>query len=269
MQSQRRTIYDVEKEKLVRSVFYSLLTHTLVLSGFFVLPTVLRGKQPLWGEPGAGGGGAISVGIVSSLTGLSLPKPAITTDNTVATDSKGLGKTEVAKKESAPPPELPDPKAFEIEHKKAKPEPPKPVRVSRRPEDMARTEPSPVIPFGEGGAPNFTYGQFSTGSGVGGFGFGDGVFGERYGWYVRQIRDTVSSNWQRSMIDPMIRSAPRVNVQFEILRDGSVGGSSVKQSSGIPSLDRSALRAVAASHFPPLPGGETRLVVEFWFEYSR
>ncbi len=269
MQSHRLTIYDVEVEKQGRFVFYSLLTHALVLSGFFVLPTVLRGKQPLWGDPGAGGGGVISVGIVSSVTGLSLPKPAITTDNTIATDSKGLGKTEVAKKETAPPPEPPDPKAYEIEHKKAKPEAPKPVRVSRRPEDMARTQPSPVIPFGEGGAPNFTYGQFSTGSGVGGFGFGDGVFGERYGWYVRQIRDTVSSNWQRSMIDPMIRSAPRVNVQFEILRDGSVGGSSVKQSSGIPSLDRSALRAIAASHFPPLPGGETRLVVEFWFEYSR
>lgn len=269
MQSHRLAIYDVQGEKLGRFVFYSLLTHALVLSGFFVLPTVLRGKQLLWGDPGAGGGGVISVGIVSSLTGLSLPKPAITTDNTVATDSKGLGKTEVAKKETAPPPEPPDPRAYEIEHKKAKPEAPKPVRVSRRPEDMVRNQPSPVIPFGEGGAPNFTYGQFSTGAGVGGFGLGDGVFGERYGWYVRQIRDTVSSNWQRSMIDPMIRSAPRVDVQFEILRDGSVGGSSVKQSSGIPSLDRSALRAIAASHFPPLPGGETRLVVEFWFEYSR
>jgi periplasmic protein TonB len=269
MQSYRLTIYDVEKEKLGRSVLFSLLTHVVILSVFFVLPSVLRKGQPLWGDPGAGGGGAISVGIVSSMSGLSLPKPAITTANTVATDSKGLGKTEVAKKESAPPVEPSDPKAFEIEHKKAPTGPPKPVRVSHRPEDMAKTEPSPVVPFGEGGAPNFNYTQFSTGSGVGGLGLGDGVFGERYGWYVRQIRDTVSSNWQRSMIDPQIRSAPRVSVQFEILRDGSVGNNSVKQSSGIPSLDRSAMRAVAASHFPPLPGGETHLVVEFWFEYSR
>jgi protein TonB len=269
MHVHRLTIFDVEKEKLGRSLFYSVLSHLIVLSIFFLLPSALRKHQPLWGDSGAGGSGTISVGIVSSLSGINLPRPSITTNNTVATDSKGLGKTEIAKKESKPLPEAPDSNAFEVQEKKVKPGPPKPVRVSHRPEDMAKNEPSMVVPFGEGGAPNFSYGQFSTGSGVGGFGFGDGVFGERYGWYVRQIRDTVSSNWQKSMIDPNIRSAPRVSIQFEILRDGSVGNNFVKQSSGIPSLDRSAIRAILASHFPPLPGGETQLVVEFWFEYSR
>jgi protein TonB len=228
----------------------------------------LRKNQPLWGESGAGGSGAISVGIVSSISGLTLPKPAITTDNTVATDSKGLGLDETAKRDLQKLEEPPDPESFEIQKKKA-PESKAPARVDNRPRQVSENIPPYVVPYGEGGAPNFTYGQFSTGSGVGGFGFGDGVFGEKYGWYVRQIKEVVSSNWQRSMIDPNIRSAPRVSVKFEILRDGRVGNNAVQQSSGIPSLDRSALRAIAASQFPPLPGGETRLVVEFWFEYSR
>ena len=269
MQSQRLTIYDVAPEKLGKSVLYSVVTHLVVLSSFFWLPTVLRKNQPLWGDPGAGGSGAISVGIVSSISGLTLPKPAITTDNTVATDSKGLGQNETAKRELQKLEEPPDPDSFEIQKKKPQPEVKYPVRVDNRPRQVAQDLPSKVVPYGEGGAPNFTYGQFSTGSGVGGFGFGDGVFGEKYGWYVRQIKEAVSSNWQRSMIDPNIRSAPRVSVRFEILRDGRVGNNAVQQSSGIPSLDRSALRAIAASQFPPLPGGETRLVVEFWFEYSR
>ena len=51
-----------------------------------------------------------------------------------------------------------------------------------------------------------------------------------------QIRDIVSANWQRSMVDANIRSAPRAYIYFEIQRDGSVANESVKQSSGVPSL---------------------------------
>ena len=41
---------------------------------------------------------------------------------------------------------------------------------------------------------------------------------------------------------------------FEIARDGSVRGTRIDTSSGVPSLDRSALRAVSdASPLPPLP----------------
>ena len=86
---------------------------------------------------------------------------------------------------------------------------------------------------------------------------------------MRQIRDIVSSNWQKSLVNPNVRSAERVVIQFAIRRDGSITDEFIKDSSGIPSLDRSGLRAIKASRFPPLPGGETRLTAEFWFEYSR
>lgn len=269
MTTHRLTIFDVPKEKLGRSLVYSLLTHCLLIASFFFLPSYLRSKPVLWGEPGAGGS-AIAVGIVQSVRGLNLHRPEQTTESTIATESKGLGQTEISKLIEHPL-EIPDPKAFEIEEKKKKPAPKKTeVPVKKPPVQVAKDEPPPnVVPFGEGGAPSFSYGQFSTAKGSGGFGFADGIFGEKYGWYVRQIRDIVSGNWQQNLIDPNVRSAPRVFIQFEILRDGNVANEFVKQSSGIPSLDRSGLRAIRASRFPPLPGGETRLVVEFWFEYSR
>ncbi len=268
MSVHRITIFDVQKEKLGVPLVYSFLTHCLVLGAFFFLPHYLNPNRIPWGESSSGGG-AIAVGIVQNVGGLNLPKPDFPTESIVATESKGLGQTEIPK-ELMQPLEIPEPKAFEIEEKK-KPESKKPQPPPKKaPKVIAQPKPPPdVVPFGEGGAPNFAYSQFQTDAGAGGFGLGNGIFGEKYGWYVRQIRDIVSSNWQKSYIDPNVRSAPRVYIQFEIERDGSVAGEFVKQSSGIPSLDRSGLRAIKASHFPPLPGGESRLVVEFWFEHSR
>ncbi len=95
--------------------------------------------------------------------------------------------------------------------------------------------PKEVVPFGEGGTPGFTYSQFSAAGGSGGIGVGDGMFGSKYGWYVKQIRDIVSANWQRSMVDANVRSAPRAYIYFEIQRDGSVANESIK------AIQRSAL----------------------------
>jgi protein TonB len=45
-----------------------------------------------------------------------------------------------------------------------------------------------------------------------------------------------------------------VTVTFDVRRDGTVANATVETESGVPSLDRSALRAVAdASPLPPLP----------------
>ncbi|HVN78620.1 MAG TPA: TonB C-terminal domain-containing protein [Terriglobia bacterium] len=268
MSVHRITIFDMPKERLGRSLVFSVFTHALFIASFFFLPQIIQTKPTLWGDPGAGGGGAVSVGIVRSVSGLNLPRPELTTESKVATDSKGLGKTETVKEQQVAPP--PESDAFQIEQRK-KPKAVDTRRPSRRPVEVAQNLPPPnVVPFGEGGTPSFSYGQFSTGTGSGGFGFNDGVFGEKYGWYVRQIRDIVSANWQKNLVDPNVRSAPRVYIQFTIQRDGTVANDVlVKQSSAIPSLDRSGERAIRASRFPPLPGGETRLVVEFWFEYSR
>jgi periplasmic protein TonB len=268
MITHRLTIFEVQTERLGTTLILSVLTHGLLIFGFFFLPGLISSEPVSWGEDIAGGG-AMSVGIVQNVRGLNLPSPELTSDTTIASESKGLGQTEAARSVMKPL-ELPDPKSFEIEDKK-KAEPkrePKPAKKAPPPQ-VAKNEPKEVVPFGEGGNPNFNYSQFSGPVGSGGIGVGDGIFGQKYGWYVRQIRDIVSRNWLQNMVDPNVRSAPRVFIQFEIQRDGTVFNEFVKQSSGIPSLDRSGLRAIRASRFPPLPGGETRLTVEFYFEYSR
>jgi len=63
-----------------------------------------------------------------------------------------------------------------------------------------------------------------------------------------------------------------VYLSFNIERDGKISNPEIKQPSGIPSLDRSAMRAILASNpLPPLPGdyrGGT-INVSFYFEYAR
>ena len=99
-----------------------------------------------------------------------------------------------------------------------------------------------------------------------------GDFLTRYSWYVIAIRNRISSNWLKATVDPSIRVAPRVYVTFQILRDGRVVNPQLTASSGISSLDRSALRAVYdSSPMPPLPGDypSSSVAVEFWFDFRR
>ena len=101
-------------------------------------------------------------------------------------------------------------------------------------------EPAP----GQGGRPALAYGQFSTGAGAAGIGFGDATFGNRYGWYVDAMTRAISQNWLKSLVDSRVGRAPRVYLNFDIGRNGKISNLGVQQSSGIPSLDRSAQRAV-------------------------
>ncbi len=116
------------------------------------------------------------------------------------------------------------------------------------------------------------YGQFSTGAGAAGIGFGDATFGNRYGWYVDAMTRAISQNWLKSLVDSRVSRAPRVYLSFEIARNGKISNLGVQQSSGIPSLDRSAQRAVLASDpLPALPPDYrgSNVNVNFYFEYSR
>ena len=267
----RYSIFEIQQEKLGRYLFLSIITHLFLAVTFFYLPDYLDPSLDPWGN-NYSNEGSIAVGLVqqSMLRGLNLPRPKQTTKSTVATESTGLGQTEEAKPARLKT-EAPEPNAFEVKSKKkAKAKKRKPVAKKKTPRQIAKVDPSPKrIPFGEGGAPELSYSQFKTGTGSGGIGVGEGFFGKKYGWYVRQIRDIVSNNWQKNLVSPNLRTAERVIIQFDIYRDGSIKNEFVRESSGIPSLDRSGIRAIKASRFPPLPGGETLLTAEFWFEHSR
>ena len=86
------------------------------------------------------------------------------------------------------------------------------------------------------------------------------------------VRNRISNNWLLSVISPNILSAPRVYLNFDILRDGTITNVRVTESSGIPEVDRSALRAVLASNpLGPLPAdyAGNKVTVEFYFDFHR
>jgi TonB family protein len=63
-----------------------------------------------------------------------------------------------------------------------------------------------------------------------------------------------------------------VYVTFQILRNGQIANAQLTNSSGVASLDRSALRAVFdSSPMPPLPTeyAGSSVSVEFWFDFRR
>ncbi|HKQ62604.1 MAG TPA: energy transducer TonB, partial [Candidatus Polarisedimenticolaceae bacterium] len=74
-----------------------------------------------------------------------------------------------------------------------------------------------------------------------------------FGWYSSSVTNALFAQWQRPMLEGQEQPL-EVRVGFTILRDGSVRDLRVETTSGVPALDRSALRAVTdAAPLPPLP----------------
>lgn len=227
----------------------------------------------LWGFHFGGSGnewganGATRMGVTTSLPGIPLPSPVLTTQSHVQTQNTGLYKTE------PPPKEEPPKEAEEIPKFKEAVKPEKLERVNKRIHKEEETPPDNAVPYGLTGPATMSYTTVATSSGVVGISAGTGnSFGQRYAWYVASMRSRISANWLMATVSPNIISAPRAYLTFEILRDGTVTNVQITQSSGIPEVDRSALRAILASNpLPSLPpdysGGSVD--VQFYFDFHR
>ena len=91
-------------------------------------------------------------------------------------------------------------------------------------------------------------------------------------YYLQEIQIKIQSNWFTSLVDPGVSGSFHVDVYFRIYRDGSISTIDIKESSGIDTLDKSAVRAVMRSaKFPPLPVGydEDYLGIYLRFEHSK
>jgi TonB family protein len=258
-------LMDERRDTLRGPVVLSLILHAalfVVLVTYTMLGFHLGGAGQEWGE-----GRATRVGAVSSLPGIPLPAPLLTTPSTVATQNTGQYKTEPQPKEE------PTPDAEQIPKFKDAVKPEKLERVNKHIQKTEVEPPPNAIPYGETGAPTMNYTQVVTSFGTGAVAMGESnSFGQRYGWYVAAMRTRISANWLLSTISPSIASAPRVYLTFEILRDGTINNVQITQSSGIPEVDRSALRAILASNpLPALPpdysGGSIN--VQFYFDFHR
>ena len=248
------------KLPLMGSVTLHAAIFALALFGYLI--PFRRGES--WGGT-AGGGGAISATLVTSIP---LPRPPTESQNVLANESKGLTESQLREVEKEQPKAIdlpaPDVKLKGIQKRQEKKPPPK---------EIAKVEDN-KIPFGEGGPVSGPYGSFSAGGAKGGLSFsgGSGDFGSRFSWYVDGVRRKVSENWLKYEVDPRVDSARRVYITFDITRSGSPQHIQIEQSSGVPSLDQSAMRALQRiDTFGPLPQeyAGSYVSVEFWFDYKR
>ncbi len=91
-------------------------------------------------------------------------------------------------------------------------------------------------------------------------------------YYLQIIIDRVSNNWFTSLVDPGITGSFQSTVHFRIYKNGQISELKIEESSGIRSLDLSALRAVQTSApFPPLPRAyeDEYLGIYLIFEHSK
>ena len=122
------------------------------------------------------------------------------------------------------------------------------------------------------------------GSGTGGSGTGSGsgpgsAFSSQIGlsnfpftYYLQNLINRVSGNWFTSLVDPGITGSFQTIVYFRIHKNGQVSDLKIMESSGIRSLDMSALRAIQNSApFPPLPRAyeDEYLGINLIFEHSK
>ena len=253
-----------EHDRWGRNLAWSAGLHVAVTAAIIGYAFVAHGGGGSnWGA--GGGGEAIGVSLVSTIP---LPANPVQTQNVLATESKGLSKSQAK-------PVVEEPDAIAIAEKNAKKKPVKqPTATQRKPPPEPVEEANNVVPFGEGGPVSGPYSVFNSGAAKGGFGFtgGGGDFGSRYAWYVRVVTQKVSENWLKYEVDPRINNANRVYLTFDIERNGRPSHIRIEQSSGVPSLDQSAMRALQRiDTFGALPAdySGSKVSVEFWFDYKR
>ena len=256
------SVNDFGNGGLGRPLAWSAGLHLAVSTFVLLWATYITGiRGQGWGS--GGGGDAMGATLVTSVP---LPASPQQTTNVLATESKGLA-------QSQPKVEEKEPEAIPIPDKNAKKKN-KPVISTTQRKPVSEPPESNQVPYGEGGPVSGPYAMFSAGGAKGGFGFtgGGGDFGSRFSWYVQAVQRKVSENWLKYEIDPTIREANRAYVTFDIARDGHPSNVQIEQSSGVPSLDRSAVYAIQRiDTFGPLPSeySGSKVSVEFWFDYKR
>lgn len=258
-------ISDERRDTLRGTLLVSLILHVVIFVAVVTYTMIgfhLGAKGQEWGTEGA-----TRVGAVASLPGIPLPTPMLTTHSQVVTQNTGLYKTEPQPKEEPPP------DAQQIPKFKDAVKPEKLERPNKRIHKTEEPPPDNAVPYGESGPPTMSYTSMVTSAGTGGVAMGEGnSFGQQYAWYVASMRMRISANWLLATVSPNIVTAPRAYLTFEILRDGTVTNVQITQSSGIPEVDRSALRAILASNpLPPLPPDYSgrSVDVQFYFDFHR
>jgi TonB family protein len=252
---------------LKKPLFWSVAFHA-ALFGSLTVSTIYSHRGEMWGS--AGGDGAVSVGLVARVPGVTLPRPDAVTQSQVVDTSKGLYKSE-----PPPKPQPIEPDVQKIPEFKKEKAPHILSHPSKVFEDKT-PPPTNAVPYGQGGSPALPYSSFAmSGPSQGGMGFsgpGGGDFAGRFPSYVDAVRNRISSNWLQSTVDASVRWAPRAEFTFQIMRDGTVANVQMTQSSSNRAVDNSMLRAIQSSNpLSPLPSSYpgSSVTVTFYFDFRR
>ena len=264
-----RDIAQRERNPFGDSAKGSLLLH-LGIVGAFALYIFVHGlfHGNEWGSNNTQG--AISATLVSAAPTLPLPQDRPPTPNVLATETP------------SPAPALPEPKAPTAFPLDAIPipvkQPPKPKPVQKKVERESPKHPQTPPPqqhranYGEAPATQIPHSMAANPDQHNPVNINGGDFSSRFPWYVAQITRTVNDNWYRQEIDPSTPYGRVTRVVFTISRDGVPGNIRISQSSGSPTLDTSAVRAVQRVNtfgaLPPQYRG-SNVSVEYTFSYDQ
>ena len=151
--------------------------------------------------------------------------------------------TAVPQPTEAPPTAVPEPEPVATEP---------PIEDAPKPSDDAMREadsvatPAPTPPPAPsgGGGSGLSVGETPDGG-------SSGIPADfHFTYYVERMLALIESRWYKPAVPP----GTRARVRFVILKSGRVEGIQLEESSGLPSFDRAALRAMyAANPLPPLP----------------
>ena len=247
-----------EKDPLGFPFIGSLFLHAglaaLLVFGWYWL----NQKRELLGDANAGGGPAYAVSPVHNIPIPQREAPL----NPVANDTQSMVPSAPAKQEVEKKPS-PSKNAVEIPDRfKRQAEKPQKQQQYRQP-----TPPNQVFSRTRQALSSPMYGA-QSGSGEVGVGPNTPLGNNRLGWYAELIRERIAQNWNTNGLDARSQSAPAI-VGFIIMRDGSIRNPQIVQSSGNPSIDNTALRAVYTSNpLPGLPGQITDSYITAQFTFN-
>ena len=234
-----------------RFVTGSIAVHGALLAGVLVIPATRHRATP------------IDDAMVVSLAG------------PIAVSEAPRGSVATAPAVKPPPAPAPPPKEAhtvrEVPIAKPKEKPSKIKPVPEKPaEPDAPSTPPPTPAANPDGGPHGAKPGGAAGQAVGAVTATVGGGDNALGWYGAAVKAALESAWIKPYLEDAEGTASVV-VTFDIARDGTTRNIRIQQTSGIPSLDRSAQRAVIeASPFPMIPSTwtEDTVPVTMRFELS-
>ena len=254
--SQPTDILD-RRDPLALPAIGALLLHLGIVAALFSAWFWMNHQRDSLGDMHPAGGPAYAVSAVHNIP---IPQRQAT-PNPVANDTQSLVPPAPAPKEAEKPPP-PDKDAFQIAQK-VKRQAPKPMQRQQF------STPTPQNQVYSRSRQALSSPMYSQQGGGGQVGIGpNSPLGNRLGWYSEIVRQRIAQNWMTNGLDMRTQSQPAI-VSFYIMRDGTIRTPKILQSSGNPTIDNTALRAVyGASPLPQLPPQITENYISAQFTFN-